>query len=59
MKTYTNAIDGTTTAPILKVDASPTNYRPDTHKKFCERCFSRNRVCPSTGGKRKSEFCRV
>lgn len=36
-----------------------TNYAPDTHKAFCDRCFKHNRCCPLTGKKTKSETCNV
>ena len=58
MAKYTNALRKITTDPIIHVDGSPTNYRPDAHKYFCERCYKRNGgICPDTGRKGKKQFC--
>lgn len=36
------------------------NYAPDSHKKFCERCYKHNgNGCPSTGKKHKSSTCQL
>lgn len=36
-----------------------TNYAPDTHKIFCERCYKYNRGCPETKSHKKSKTCDV
>lgn len=38
---------------------STFNYGPDSHKKFCERCYKHNGKCVMTGTKFKSEHCSV
>ena len=34
-----------------------TNYAKDTHRAFCDRCFSFNCGCPATKSKRKDSKC--
>lgn len=36
-----------------------TNYPPDSHAKFCERCFRRynNGICPANGKAYPSKKC--
>ncbi len=35
-----------------------TNYRMDSHKFFCKRCFDHHgEICPATGRKAKSAKC--
>ena len=35
-----------------------TNYRMDSHKVFCARCFGKHEgICPASGRKAKSAKC--
>lgn len=37
-----------------------TNYRMDSHKKFCSRCYEFNgKICPLTGKKYKKSTCNI
>ena len=36
-----------------------TNYGKDSHKAFCERCYTYNKGCFNTGSKRKDNTCRI
>lgn len=36
-----------------------TNYAPDSHSKFCNRCYVHNAGCPLTGKSHKSKTCNV
>ena len=36
-----------------------TNYAPDKHKIFCERCFKSRGYCYDTGDQRKSFACNI
>ena len=36
-----------------------TNYPKDSHKAFCERCYTQNKGCFNTGTKRKDSSCRI
>ena len=37
-----------------------TNYAPDSHRKFCTRCYKHNgEICPSTGRTGKSKTCQL
>lgn len=36
-----------------------TNYGKDSHKAFCERCYTFNKGCFNTGTKRKDSSCRI
>ena len=44
-----------------KVENRPkntTNYAPDSHKKFCVRCYTyHGDRCPATGTRRPSKTC--
>ena len=41
------------------VGKGTTNFAPDSHKKFCERCYEYNKMCPATGKATKSSSCNV
>lgn len=43
----------------VQIKRNTTNYAPDSHKKFCERCYKHNGVCPMTGNKSRSTKCNV
>lgn len=45
--------------PVHKVKQLPTNAAPDTHKKFCDRCFAHNNGCLMTRSKAISKGCAV
>lgn len=37
-----------------------TNYRMDSHKFFCKRCYDRHSgICPATNRKVKSATCNI
>lgn len=36
-----------------------TNYAPDKHRAFCERCIAYNGYCLETGTSRKSRTCNI
>ena len=37
-----------------------TNYRMDSHKFFCKRCYDRHSgICPATNRKAKSASCNI
>lgn len=58
-KDFSNAIEKTTTTPVLKTDGMVTNSRPDGHAKFCKRCFKQNGKCLNNGTKRVDPDCHV
>lgn len=45
----------------IKNGRGTTNYPPDTHKEFCDRCYNRYNggVCPETGTRARSKKCSV
>ena len=59
MQVFTNKLQGTTTDPVLHLDSTPTNYRKDSHERFCARCFKHNGKCLNTGSKHKDSSCRA
>lgn len=59
MKNNNNTTENKKTAKT-KAENRPkntTNYAPDSHRKFCLRCYTRNGRCPATGTLRVSKTC--
>jgi len=44
---------------MSKKTNATTNYRKDSHEKFCERCYKHNRRCPKTGRRKRDKRCRL
>lgn len=45
--------------PVHKQKEQPMNAAPDTHKKFCERCWAYNNGCIMTKRKTVDKDCAV